>query len=399
MLSLSPEASKAFKIGTLCSTAYLAVYVARNILGSVSPQMIEQGVFTEAQIGTLSSVYFIAYAVGQLINGIIGNKVKGKYMISLGLIFAGIFNALFCLSAGNIIFSTITYAMTGFALAMIYAPMTKVVSENTDPKYTHRCSLGYTFSSFLGSPCAGLLAAALVWYGVFYASSAILILMGALCFLVFSSMERKGLVAYGKYNKPKESGGSIALLIRHRIIRFTLVAMLTGVVRTTVVFWLPTFISQYLGYSPKTSAMIYTVGTLFISSSTFIAIFVYERLGRKMDLTMLLAFSASALSFLMVWLIHIPFLGILFMVVAITTANCASNILWSLYCPSLRDTGMVSGATGFLDFASYMAAAASSTLFSNAVADIGWGPLILVWFGLMLIGVIISLPQRKREHA
>jgi len=119
MLNLSPQAKHAFQIGTLCSVAYLAVYVARNILGSVSPQMIEQGIFTEAQIGTLSSVYFISYAVGQLINGIIGNTIKGKYMISLGLIFAGVCNALFSLCAGSIVPSTIAYALTGFSLAMI----------------------------------------------------------------------------------------------------------------------------------------------------------------------------------------------------------------------------------------------------------------------------------------
>lgn len=395
MLKLSPQAKHAFQIGTLCSVAYLAVYIARNILGSVSPQMIEQGIFTEPQIGTLSSIYFITYATGQLINGVIGNKVRAKYMISLGLIFAGVCNVLFALFAGNLMASTVTYAMTGFSLAMIYAPMTKVVAENADPIYAPRCSLGYTFSSFLGSPCAGLLAAALVWQSVFAASSAILLLMGALCFVSFTVMERRGLVTYGKYTRTKQSGGSIQILLRHQIIRFTIVSMLTGVVRTTVVFWLPTFISQYLGFSPKASAMIYTVGTFFISSSAFIAIFMYERLGRRMDLTMLLSFVISAASFLLVWLIRAPFAGIVCMILAITTANCASNILWSIYCPSLRDTGMVSGATGFLDFASYMTAAAASSLFSNAVTDIGWGPLILVRCGLMVLGVLVSLPSRK----
>ena len=72
--------------------------------------------------------------------------------------------------------------------------------------------------------------------------------------------------------------------------------------------------------------------------------------------------------------------------------NSAASMLWSRYCPSLRDTGMVSGATGFLDFVSYMAASASSTIFADAVSVIGWGNLILVWMGLMILGVIVALP-------
>jgi sugar phosphate permease len=67
-------------------------------------------------------------------------------------------------------------------------------------------------------------------------------------------------------------------------------------------------------------------------------------------------------------------------------------MLWSVYCPSLKNTGVVSGATGFLDFLSYTGAAIANTLFATAATDIGWGNLILVWAGLMVVGVIISLP-------
>ena len=66
-----------------------------------------------------------------------------------------------------------------------------------------------------------------------------------------------------------------------------------------------------------------------------------------------------------------------------------------MYCPSLTYTGLVSSATGFLDFISYMAAALSSTIFANAVDSIGWKNLILVWFGLMVVGVIVALPFEK----
>ena len=85
------------------------------------------------------------------------------------------------------------------------------------------------------------------------------------------------------------------------------------------------------------------------------------------------------------------------MVLAVMGSNGAASMLWSRYCPSLRDTGMVSSATGFLDFLSYIAAAISSFAFANAVSDIGWGNLILVWFGLALCGVIVSLKKKPRE--
>ena len=106
-------------------------------------------------------------------------------------------------------------------------------------------------------------------------------------------------------------------------------------------------------------------------------------------------FATSALSFLLVFLCKQPALNLMFMVLAILAANGASSMLWSYYCPSLADTGVVSSATGFLDFMSYMAAAISSTIFANAVSGIGWGGLILVWFGLMAVGVIVSLPFDK----
>ena len=140
----------------------------------------------------------------------------------------------------------------------------------------------------------------------------------------------------------------------------------------------------------------YTVATFVISFTTFIAVFIYERLKRNMDLTILLMFGVSSLAFLLVYLLKAPMLNMICIVLAIMASNGAATMLWSRYCPSLRDTGMVSGATGFLDFVSYMAASASSTIFANAVADIGWGNLILVWMGLMIFGVVVALPYKRK---
>ena len=393
-----PAAMKALAVGGMCAVSYLAVYVAKNALSATGPLITQAGAFTTEQLGTMSSAYFITYAIGQLINGSIGNKIKGKYMISFGLMLAALGFWILPQLAGRPWAATAVYSTSGFCLAMIYGPMTKIVAENTDPAYAPRCSMGYTLASFLGSPAAGLLAAALSWQWVFRTAGSVLVVMGAVCFGVFTVFERKGLVKYDRYRpEQKTAGGGIKLLIKRRIIRFTLVSVITGVVRTTVIFWLPTYLSSRLGFAPETAALIFTVATLVISCSVFVAVFAYERLHHNYDRVLLLAFSCAAVCFLAVFFVRNPAVNAVLLVLGILSSNSASSTMWSCYCPSLRDTGMVSGATGYLDFCSYMSASISSTLFANAVGTVGWGGLVLVWFALMLCGVLVALPYRKRN--
>ena len=392
---IGKNAKKAIFIGSLCSVSYLAVYIARNILGAVTPQMIAGG-YSESFIGTVSSVYFICYAVGQLINGTIGDKIHAKWMIFMGLLGAGAANIIFSVVAATPTLAMIAYGFTGFFLSMIYGPMTKVVSENTEPIHATRCSLGYTFASFFGSPLAGLLATFLAWRSVFAVGSGFLFVMAVVSFLFFTVFERRGIVKYGQY-KPQEKGtGNIKVLFERDIVKFTFISILTGVVRTSVVFWLPTYINQYLGFTADTSASIFTVASFVISFTAFIAVFIYERLGYNINKTVLLMFSSAVVFFVLTYLVKLPLLNIVFIVLAIMSSNGAACMLWSRYCPSLRDTGMVSTATGFLDFVSYIAAATANLVFANAVSRIGWGNLILVWLALMIIGVVVALPYKKR---
>lgn len=392
---ISPQAKKALLLGFMCSVAYLAVYIAKNALSAASPQIIQAGVFTTEQIGSMSSAYFIAYAIGQLINGAIGDRVKGKYMMSLGLLLSAVGILVLPYLEGKPGAAVTFYASSGFCLAMIYGPMTKLVSENV-PSYASRCSMGYTLASYLGSPVAGLLAASLTWRWVFLTSGGILVVMGIICLVVFTLYEKKGIIRYGQYRaKEKQSNGGIKLLIRRQIIRFTFVSVITGVVRTTVVFWLPTYLSSHLNFSPDTAALIFTVVTLAISGSVFLAVFAYEKLHRNMHRVLLIAFSCAAACFLALLFVQQSVANVVLLGLGILFSNSAASLMWSCYCPGLRDTGMVSGATGFLDFCSYMAASIASKLFANAVGTIGWSGLILVWCGLMLCGVVIAVLPGK----
>lgn len=395
-ITIKPEARKAISIGSLCAISYLSVYFSRNILSAVSPEIVEQNVFNNEQLGVFSSLFFITYAIGQLVNGIVGDKIKAKYMLSFGLLLAGVASLAFVFVTDVLMLSYIAYALVGFFLSMIYAPMTKVVSENTTLIYAERCSLGYTFSSLFGSPLAGLAALFLPWQGGLILSGALLALMGVVCLVMFRAFEHKGYIKYHQYDRPKhEGGGSFHVLFERQIVRFTVVSFVTGIIRTAVVFWFPIYLSQYLNYSTETSAMIFTVATLAISASAFLAIMVHTLVKRNLILTEFIGFTCASVCFLLLFLVHAPWLNVILLSLAILASNTSASAMWSIYCPSLRDTGVVSGATGFLDFVSYMAAAVSSSVFPHVVDLIGWNGLILIWFGLVAIGALATLPLKK----
>lgn len=396
-MKISDKAKKAIVLGAICSIAYLAVYIARNVLSTVTPKLTDLG-YGEGYIGRISSLFFIFYAVGQLLNGIIGDKIKAKYMMCLGLLFAGVTNFIFPYLIDSSLGAMITYGMTGFFLSMIYAPMTKVVSESTEPLHGTRCAVAYNSASFLGSPISGVLALALAWESAFKASAIILALMAGLTYFVFTVLEKKNCVKYGeKKNKDQQTGetNGVKSLLQHQIVKYSFVSILTGIVRTSVVFWLPTYIAKYLNFEPGVSTTIYTVATLLIATNNFIAVFVFERLKRNLDKTVLVFFVSSAVFFFFAYVVKLPILNVLVMVLAILTANGASSMMWTEYCLSLRETGMVSSATGYLDFLSYAAAAVANVIFADASTSIGWGNLILVWCALMVLGTVISLPLKN----
>ena len=402
-MKLSINAKKAIKIGSLCFLAYLSVYLARNVLSTVTPAMQGEG-FSKEAIGTASSIYFFSYAVGQLINGAIGDKIKARYMMSFGMALAGVSNLLFSIfCSGKTVIplaAFIAYGFTGFFLAMIYGPMTKVVAENTEMPYTTRCSLGYTFASYFGSPAAGLLATFLAWQSVFAVSSAVLVIMAVTLFVSFLIYEKKGIIVYNRFKTEKTGGkGSVRTLFKRQIVKFSIVSILTGVVRTSVLFWLPTYFNERLNYTETESTTIFTIASLFISCGAFVVVFIYEKLGHDLDKTVLIMFSAAAVFFALTFAIKTPVINIVLIVLSIMASNGAATMLWSRYCPGLRDTGIVSGVTGFLDFLSYMAAAVANVVFPILIEQRSWPweNVVLIWLGLMAVGIVISLPYKRKN--
>ena len=96
-------------LGAICFLSYNACYAGRSILSAIMPEMMKETGFSSATLGLWGSMFFFTYGIGQVINGLIGDRIKAKWMVSAGLLFSGIVIVLSSCTGSSIIGTMVAY--------------------------------------------------------------------------------------------------------------------------------------------------------------------------------------------------------------------------------------------------------------------------------------------------
>lgn len=388
---------KTIQIGITCISAYLVRYYMANILSVTSPEILRTGVFTKEFLGLLGSAYMLLYAVGQLINGLTGDIVKPKKMIVCGMILCGI---------SSIIFSTINipvlkiafYGGMGFFLSMLRGPLVKIISENTSSKHSRVICTFFSFSSFAGPLIASVISIFFSWKNTFIIAGIMAIIIGIVAYIIFTTFEKRGQISYTLSKNSNGFKNLIKLFSLKNFKFYMYIVILTEFSSVVVEFWVPTYISERLGIAPNTAKGIFS-GISFIKSFTpFITLFFFNLIKEKDIKMMCFSFASGALFIFGMRFITIPAINILCILLAQISIGTASSLVWSIYIPSQRKSGMVSSINGVLDFTGYLFASIATVIFSRLIVTLGWNGIITVWFFVALSGVVVAFITNKRNN-
>ncbi len=395
---MESQPKKALKIGSVCIFTYIISYYIRNILSVLTPAMLKAGVYTEDYLALLASVYMIVYASGQLLNGITGDYIKPKYMVSLGLVITSF--ALFMFSfTESLAVGIVSFGIIGFGLSMLRGPLVKVISENTLPKYARICCTFLSFASFAGPLLAGLAAMIMQWHSVFVFSAVVTLVMAVFSFFMLTGFEKSGIVAPVQLQKrEKEKTGILSIFKLHNFVPYMCIGMVVEIAAASINFWMPTYFNQYLSVSEDASNMIFSGISLLRSLCPFISLFIFRLLAERDILLVRIAFSVSATLFLIMAFVQTVWINILMFTLALMCSSIASATLWSIYIPSLGKSGKVSGANGIFDCSGYIAASIVNVAVVPIMNNIGWNGVILSWCGVMLFGVISTLFAKTKPQ-
>lgn len=400
MIKAKAAVKNAALLGFTCFISYSACYIGRNILSSMLPQMIQNNVYGKESLSMMGSVFFVTYGLGQLINGMIGNRISAKYMVFTGLFLSGILSVLFPLFYSELL-SLVLWGVCGFLCSMLWGPLSKLVGENTSIEYGRILMTMLTIASIAGTSVTYFLAifGALRnnWKLGFLIAGFLLVAVSVIWFLLVTVMERKGIVKKKSIEQTAKQKVTIQYFLNIGFITIVLVTMLNGVIRNAVAFWIPTFISEQFHVSAAAAAAVSAIVPFVNLAGTLFTVFAAKRFHNDEGKMLTILFAYSTLMFAVIFFLNGKYMVInmiaLFTASAAMTGAC--NVIFSFYVLRFADTGKLSGLTGFLDFTSYVSASAANVLFSSLLTKYGWNMIVSVWTATTLLGIIFSWISMK----
>ena len=289
-----PAPAQQIRIFSLLWAAYASYYLCRLNFAVAQPAILKDfPAWTSAQIGLIPSVYAGCYAVGQIINGTIGQKLGARFMMTAALVFISLINLSFS-QVSSYSAMLFLWGLNGYAQSAGWSLMVDAMARWTSPQkratVVGLLSTCYQVGNVFSWLLAGYLCQNFGWRAAFGVPSFILLPM-ALLFSLYMRNSPETL----RENMEKDSNPTTGKEAEHpglnQILAWTLanrVLWLLGIsyfclnaVRFTFLNWTIQYLTDFHGINIKGSAWIAVVIPLIGSAGAMSAGWASDRLFRK----------------------------------------------------------------------------------------------------------------------
>jgi len=143
---------------------YAAFYLGRVNISVALPGIMQEFGFTKTNMGIILSSLFAMYAIGQFINGQLGDKINSRKLIAYGLIASALLNILFGFVGGAIGFMAALWGLNGYVQSMGWGPTVKAMANWFPPSIRGKISGRLGTCYIIGGALSWLLAGTIIRY-------------------------------------------------------------------------------------------------------------------------------------------------------------------------------------------------------------------------------------------
>lgn len=394
----------------LCWVAYFSTYIGRLNYSAAMAGMAADGFLTTLQLGYIGTAFFVMYGIGQLINGLAGDRVAPFKMLAAGLLVSSIMNLLMALCNGSFTMCLI-WGLNGFAQSMIWSPIMRIFSQLLPESQRYKACIHINTTMAAGTFSAYGISALLLKYGswkqVFL--FAFLILLTVCIVWSFYFYKHRNLIQMEAVSPVQEAiqGGNAAPRTPDSLLKVFLTAGLVlilvpcivhGMLKDGIANWFPTFLVKNFKLPADVSVVFTMLLPILNLTGTYLANAVNKLLKGNEVKTAKCLFAVSVLLFgamLLCQKLLIP--SVLLTAGATTLMVGVNTMLISILPLRFGSIGKASSITGILNSATYAGCSISMLLFGILSEKGGWGLLTLTWLILAVTAFVFCLLHLKRR--
>ncbi len=389
----------------LCAFVYMVSYLGRLSFSSVMVEMIEEG-FDKALIAIPVTALSVTYGIGQLVSGYLGDRISPEKMIFTGLIISAVMNFSIPFVSASIIAMTAVWSVNGFAQAMMWPPIVKILTTRLSPEAYHKNVVYIGWGSSIGTIIIYLFAPFAIslagWKPVFYFAAACALTLAIVWILTVYRAEAREegrtestTVSAAAERKPFHS---FAVILLGAIL---ISIALQGILRDGIANWMPTYITEVFKVDSTVSILTGIALPVFSMFIMWFSAFVYRRLIKNESICAALFFGLCGIS-----------LGVLsfasaasavLSVVCLMVANAAThgvNMMYTtLVVPNFAHYGKTSFVTGLINSFAYIGSAVSTYGVALISKHFGWSGTMVSLLVVSVLGIVfalVSIPYLKK---
>ena len=386
----------------LCSAVYFVSYFSRKDFAAVMAAMLSENVLDKTTAGLIGTMLFVFYGVGQLVSGYLGDKLKPKYLIMFGLSVTALCNVFMPLVPSAWMIPV--WGLNGFAQAMLWPPIVKILSSSLDHERFVTANLVVTSAAHIATillyiyvpVCLEVMS----WETVFYTATvlAIVALAGFVLLLRFVLPEEPEIKVNNEKTKQNKNESPVWDMLRASgIIPIFGCIVMMGFLRDGIESWLPTLYSEAFGRESSESILVSVVLPIFsiVSVTVITAIHkkpLFNNEARGAGILFLVAIILCVpLAILISFETPIARIFALFLAALVCAAMHGVNFLLISCLPGrFASLGRASTVSGLTNACTYIGAAISMYGIAVISENSGWVATIVSWAVIAAAGVCFA---------
>ncbi len=392
------------KLALLCCLSYFTCHFTRGNYAAALTEIIVDLNVTKHLASLAVTGSFIALWIGQVVAGVMGDHIKPRRLVTIGLAATTVINiAMGFLS--DIRVMTVLWTVNGFFQAFLWPPMTRVMAENMDAHQYAKTAIGISLSSTISSILLYLLVPVAIlvsgWRLAFWGAGAVGLVI-CLVWAIGTRGVRDGVKHHEARAAQKEKKNSHSLSLPRIILISGLVPLFVamtalGALRDGVMIWMPTYVYDQYDLSSSFSIFTSALLPLFGMAGVLLAGKMEQRSRNLAKVSAILFIvTAAAITVMLPFYNKSLVLCILLISIVVGCAYGVTHLLTGQLPGNYSKYGCVSTISGLTTAAFYLGSTLSTYGFAVLSEDFGWLITIASWLALAGIGILMCAISVKR---